>query len=243
MNNFNSEINKEIHILEKLLLLDNKANSTDRNIANSLLSFWKKREPLPDITKLGEILNIGPPSISKFLKKYKMRSFPIIKYIFEINSNYHIYNSDENKVSENNDIIDAINKIKNARKIIIVGAGNSGVMGKMFYTRLVLQGWNAFFLDGEPDQIKLMNRAKENDLIICVSFSMSHQWTKWLWKKRVNSIFFTYQPITGDDKRLCFVTSSDKNIKYTQASAHTYSETLFILEEILHYLKKIKNEF
>jgi DNA-binding MurR/RpiR family transcriptional regulator len=100
-----------------------------------------------------------------------MQKFLVLKYIFKINS---IVKNKKN-INLNSNIKKIVSKIKKSKKVIFIAQGNSGIISKQFYTLLILKNIYAIFVEGKPDQMKLIENYNKDDFLIVISHSFNHE--------------------------------------------------------------------
>lgn len=233
MKNFINEINKEINILENISESDN-SNDSEKLIANFLLKCWNEKIMLPNLEKFSNELFVSPSTISKFIKKHNLKKYVVLQFVFKINS----MNLQDSKKKIINEFPDCIKLIKDAKRIILLGQGTSGLIVKQFYIQFVMRDFFAIYVEGVVDQIELIKNSTKNDLIICVSQNFMHKWVKDLLSSSAKKIVLTTKNIKTNKNMIILKPQIDYFIKNNEVDYNFIEFSNKTLSQIFKNLKK-----
>ena len=223
----NKIINKEI---DKIFDLKNiqTISFVEKLITNYFIDKWRTKNTLPSLKKISKELLISESSISKYLSKNKMEKFLVLQYIYKINS----ITKKKTNVNLNTSIKEIAKKIKASNKVIFMAQGNSLLISKQFYTLLVLKNINAIYVEGKPDQMKLLENYNKNDFLIVISHSFNHKWCYEIAKTNKNALFITSKEIEYNSNQYLFQTYDINSLKNEKMS-------FFHINLINEYMQKI----
>ena len=223
----NKIINKEIDKIFDLKSVQTISN-VDKLITNYFINKWKTKKKLPSLRTISKQLSISESSISKYLSKNKIEKFLVLQYIFKINS----ITKNKTNINFNKNIQEIAKKIKKSNKVIFLAQGISGLISRFFYTLLVLKNINAIYVEGKPDQMKLLENYDKDDFIIIISHSFNHKWCYETLESNKNALFITSKEIKCNANQYLFHTYDTNNLKSEKI-------TFFHINLINEYMQKI----
>lgn len=210
-NNYDKDLINKLISRIYFIAKNEEETNINKSIANYFVNSWENKILISSIETVAKKLSITKSVISKFLQKYKLENYTVMRFVFKLN------HQEKNLCLLNENADSKINKsvsfIEKSKRILFMGSGNSGNIAKIFYTRLVLENFNGIYVEGSQDQKKMLSNMTKEDLIICISSSLEHIWSEDLLNNKNNKkiLFTSLANIKEDENTIIFSYNENSN--------------------------------
>ncbi|MGO3838416.1 MAG: MurR/RpiR family transcriptional regulator [Vagococcus sp.] len=173
-------------IIEHIQEMFPKFSEKERDIGLYLLQHTEKIKNI-NISELARLTDTSPATITRFAKKVDCTSFVDLKIKLNMvsteqdevptdqeNNVYHFYTKvieNTRKMTDSDEIEQVVELIKNKQRILVIGAGSSGLTAIELTNRLIRMGLNASAITDPHLMIISSSIANEKDLVIALSNS------------------------------------------------------------------------
>lgn len=169
----------------RLQKIESDLSKSEHLVASYVLRHEKELAAL-SITDLAERVNTSPATITRFCKRLEYRNFNEFKTLLEgelqatdlpsdsiatITSFYGDVLSESSKIIQEKQLQEFIVAIKQAKKILIIGIGSSGLTAMEFSVRLARMGINAQSITDSYNMVAQAYLLSEHDMLIAISNS------------------------------------------------------------------------